>query len=89
MKFIPAWKDKDGNRLMFLAPNHVFDTREEAVEMQIADFLFYIPLGLKVAGIVEMGLVNGKGHVPHVLCDGPFQSQIAVIEGPLFDEAAE
>jgi len=85
MKFIPAWKEENGNRLMVLAPNHVFDTRIEASEYQLANFLFYIPFGFKPDGIVEMELENGKGGITHVICDGPFGSQVAVIAGPLLD----
>ncbi len=87
MKYIPSWKDKTGNRMLILAPNHVFDTWDAAFEFQAADFLFYIPMGLTPAGIVEMDLDDGKGQILHVLCDGPMQFQYAVIEGPLLDEA--
>ncbi len=86
MKYIPAWKDKKGNRMIFLAPNHVYETWSEAFEYQAGDFIFYIPMGLSPAGIVEMELEDGKGQIPHVLCDGPMNSQVALIEGPLFEE---
>ncbi len=71
--------------MMILAPNHVFDSRAAAFEYQTGDFIFYIPFGLAPAGIVEMDLDNGKGQIPHVLCDGPFATTVAVIDGPLFD----
>lgn len=87
MNYIPAWKDKKGNRFMFLAENHVFDDWQSAFEFQAGDFIFYIPLGLTPDGIVEMDLNNGKGQIPHVVCDGPFRSTLACIAGPLFDRA--
>lgn len=85
MSFIPAWKDKDGNRLLVLAKNHVFEMLGAAHEMQITDCLFYIPFGWTTDGVVEIDLKDGKGSIPHVLCDGPMQSKVAVIGGPIFE----
>lgn len=89
MSFIPAWKDKEGNRFLVLARNHVFETRDEAFDYQTANFMFYVPLGWIVAGIEEIDLEDGKGQVPHVLCDGPMRSALAVLSGPVFDAAGE
>jgi hypothetical protein len=86
-KFIPAWKDKNGNRLLILAENHVFDDWDSAFHYQAGDFIFYIPYGLTPAGIVEMDLEDGKGDIPHVLCDMPHGALAAVISGPIFDNA--
>lgn len=87
-QYIPAWKDKDGNRLVFLAENHAFDSYERAQEFQIADFIFYIPYGVTPNGIIEMDLADGKGEIPHVMCAGPMGSAVAVIAGPTFQEAS-
>ena len=86
MAFIPAWKDKDGNRFIVLAENHVFDNEQDARDFQISGFLNYVPFGWSPSGVVEVALENGKGQIPHVLCDGPYRSQCAVIAGPLFEE---
>ena len=85
-QFISAWKDNDGNRFLCLAENHVHDTQAAAHQQQVADFIFYIPFGWATAGVVEIDLEDGKGQIPHVLCNGPMRSSLAVIEGPLFDE---
>ncbi len=87
-KYIPAWKDKKGNRLIFVAPNHVFDTEVEAREYQVTNFLFYIPFGVITGGIFEADVDdNGHAQFAHVACDAPFGGMCAIVEGPALDEA--
>lgn len=86
-KFVPAWKDKEGNRFVVVAMNHVFDSFEDAQRYQCGEFLCYVPFGWSPAGIEEIPMVDGKASFPHVPATGPYEFPVAVIEGPLFDAA--
>lgn len=86
-RYLPAWKDKAGNRLVFIAENHVHETDSTALEFQIANFLFYIPLGVTTDGIFEVDLQDGRANFPHVVAQAPYNFQAAIISGPAFDAA--
>jgi hypothetical protein len=86
-KFIPAWKDKEGNRLVFMAKDHVFDTWREAFEHSLEVFLLLVPYGLAPDGVYEVDLdENLKGSFEHVKVDTPLGCRAAIIAGPVFDE---
>lgn len=86
-KFLPAWKDEKGNRIICIAENHLFDTYDDAQKYQMSDFIFYVPMGITPDGIFEAEFEGTVGHFPHVLFDGPWRSPWAGIAGPAFDKA--
>lgn len=87
-KYLPAWKDKDGNRMVFVARNRVYDDYQAAHEYQVGDFIFYVPFGLQPSGIVEVEMKDGRTDLPHVVADIPMLGTAAIIEGPAFDKAS-
>ena len=53
--FVPTWKDKAGNRLFFMARNHIFDDANDAAEWQAAHALDYMaPWFLAPAGVKKI-----------------------------------
>ena len=90
MNYIPCWKDKDGNRFVVLAKNHVFPSWNEAFQFQAADFIFYIPFGLKPDGILELEVdAAGKTNLPHIPAGTGNGLSLALIAGPAFEKVVE
>lgn len=82
-KYVPAWKDKDGNRLFRVATNYVFDSWQEAFEYQAGDFIFYVPFGWSPNGIIELDVTDeGRADIEHVVGDHPMLGVVAIIGGP-------
>lgn len=87
IRFIPAWKDDSDNRIIFPGKINVFDTYNEAHTEQIGNFMFYIPFGFRMAGIVEVDIdEEGNGGIPHVAVKVGMLGHAICISGPLFDE---
>lgn len=86
--YTPAWLDEEGNRLIFLSKEHLFEVNGEAWAKQIATYGSFREVGLSMDGVAELKLGDdGNYKIPHVevkmwLWDG------LCIGGPLF-EAAE
>jgi hypothetical protein len=83
LSYLPAMKDKHGNRIIGLMGQ--YDDRNEAMQKQLADFIWWIPFGLSTDGIVEydreVGLPNVKMEIMKYEC--------AVISGPEFDRVLQ
>lgn len=88
LKYIPAWKTKKGDRLIFLAENHLFDNEGSATDYQLSEFLFYIPMGITPDGVFSAEVTDdGKAEFPHIEADGPWGSSCAFIGGPSLEAA--
>lgn len=87
-KFVPAWKDDKGNRMIFVAPNLLFDEIGDVIDYHFAEFIFFIPFGLKPDSHVEIDIDHdGHGEIPHRLGSLGALGECAIISGPMFDEA--
>jgi len=85
--YLPALKDKDGNKIIGLMGQ--YDDYDEAVTKLYGDFIFWIPLGLTTAGIVEYEKEQGLANIDITLTHPQYGAyKGAVIEGPLFEEQA-
>lgn len=89
--FIPAWKDDKQNRFVVIAKNHLFDTLEEASTYQLHHFIDYILFGWTCDGIYESAIdeVTGQAFFPHVPGTGSYGCSVAIIDGPIYQEALE
>ena len=66
-----------------------YDDYDEAMTKLYGDFLWWIPLGLTTAGIVEYENEQGLPNIKITLTHPQFGVyEGAVIEGPLFEEQA-
>ena len=87
--YLPAWKTKDGDRLVLIAKNWQCESWVAAHEKRLADFMFLIPFGLTGDGIVEIEVdKHGCAHdFPHVPGDHATLGPLIYISGPQFDAA--
>lgn len=87
MSYVPAWKDSHGNRFIVLAENHVFESVDDLLAWKVRNMLNYIPYGWVSDVWIELDLHGGTGDLAHVEVKGPHGSRLAVIGGPVFEEA--
>lgn len=83
-KFIPAWRDREGNRIIFPYPKYVRDTELAALQVQ-GDSLWLLMAGLAPDGIIvaddDLTILNFEITLRHPL----LAEKAVVISGPLFE----
>ena len=88
-KFIPRWKDSQGNIALFPYKDGVFDTHDEALEFQNSKFIDLMCVGFSSAGIHEFEEnASGEMDIAHVKFSRDIFKGI-LIEGPEFDKVVE
>ncbi|MGE0714795.1 MAG: hypothetical protein AB7P02_05080 [Alphaproteobacteria bacterium] len=88
-KYIRTWRDREGNRVFFMARNHVFDSMDALREQEgTLDMLDYLPAGLTPGEplILEVP-ANGAIPLKHRMVGyGPLRPAV-MFDGPALAEA--
>jgi hypothetical protein len=85
IRYLPALKDKEGNRLVGIMGN--FATPREAYEHLLADGLYFAVGGAIPDGVVEYDPDVGLENVEVSGSFGMFPFKASCIAGPAFEEA--
>lgn len=90
--YAPALKDKEGNRMIVLEKGRLFASVDELLAWKLASIVGELALlcsaGLSWDGTLEVELDEElRGNLPHVPLAGPWRMPLAVVAGPLFEEA--
>ncbi len=86
-KYAPSFKDKNGNRMIPLASNVLFDTYQEASDFALGQSMFMIPFGLTFAGTTTLTFgEDGSCDLRHFRADHAQLGEFAIFEGPALDE---
>ena len=83
--YVPAWKDMQGNRIIFLGEKDVHDSSGMAFARQMSAYPFFMQVGLSMDGVQKVEVKENGGYsIPHVdISFGPWAGHC--IGGPIFE----
>ena len=88
--FMPVWRDGEGNCLIRVENREQIFTRHEDAHKYVMDnFAVLSRMGLELDGVIELEVFEPFGNVArdHVALDHEIFGKIAVLRGPMFDNA--
>lgn len=85
--YVPAWKDEEGNRIIFFGKGDIQECSGMAYARQIQVFPAFREIGLSMDGVCKVSVKEDGGYsIPHVeVTLGPWSGHC--VGGPIFEAA--
>lgn len=86
--YVPAWKDRQGNRIVFFSEADIQESSGMAYARQMMVYPFFREVGLDMDGVQKVEVKEDGGYsIPHVdVTLGPWAGHC--IGGPIFEAAS-